>query len=96
MHDKNAWNLKINEKGKGNMVLPALGEKNLAKRSEENDKILRESLYWVGERKKSLKMFWKRWVEQVKSDFFLKLDSHFDWSKINFDWSKQTEAHKKF
>ena len=39
------------------MVLPTLGEENLAKRSEENDKDLMNSLCRVGERKTSLKMF---------------------------------------
>ena len=44
-------------KRKAKMVLPTLGEENLAKRSEENDKDLMNSLCRVGERKTSLKMF---------------------------------------
>ena len=43
----------------------------------------------VGEREKSLEKFWKSLFEQVKYDFFK------TWF-MSFDWSKQTEAHKKF
>ena len=41
-------------KSKGIMVLPALGEENLAKRSEENDKILMRSLVRVEEREREV------------------------------------------
>ena len=44
-------------KRKGIKVLMALGEENLAKRTEENDKKLMLSLVRVGEREKSLKKF---------------------------------------
>ena len=44
-------------KRKGIKVLMALGEENLAKRMEENDKKLMLSLVRIGEREKSLKKF---------------------------------------
>ena len=44
-------------KRKGIKVLPALGEENLAKRMEENDKKLMLSLVRFGEREKNLKNF---------------------------------------
>ena len=51
--------MKTENKGKrrGIKVLPALGEENLAKRTEENEKNLMVSLVRFGEREKSLKNF---------------------------------------
>ena len=44
---------------KGNMVLPALGEKNLAKRSEENDKKLVGCLDRSNRKRESFERFEK-------------------------------------
>ena len=47
-----AWKHENKSKGKGIKVLPALGEENLAKRLDENDKNLRLSLDQVVWREK--------------------------------------------
>ena len=51
------------------MDIPALGEKNLAKNSEENDKKLMWSLVRIGEREKSLKTFEKGKLKKSRSYF---------------------------
>ena len=60
----------------------------------------RQKIYWwalsKSEREKSLKNFLKSKFEQVKLWFLKTWFTIFDWSKISFDWSKQTEASKKF
>ena len=89
-------NMKINAKGRVKWTYRLRERKNLAKIWEENDKNLMNELVRVEERKKSLKKFWKRWVEQVKIRFLKTLFTIFDWSKINFDWSKQTKAPLNF
>ena len=79
------------------MDLLAYGERNLARNLEENDKKIVVEPCRVGEREKVLKSFWKSWFEQVKYNFLKTWFTSFDLSKINFDWSKQTEASlKKF
>ena len=88
-------------KRKGINVLPALGEENLAKRTEENDKKLIVSLVWFGERErereKSLKNFWKVSLNKSNSVLKKKHDSRFSIDQnFRFEWSKQTEAHLKF
>ena len=93
---QNAWKRENKCKRKGKMDLLAWREENFAKRSKENNKNLMNSLCRVGKRKKSLKKFWKRWVEQVKIRFLKTLFTIFDWPKINFDWLKQIEALLKF
>ena len=60
MKTENKW------KRKGNMVLPAIGEKNLAKRSEENDKNLVGCLDQSNRERKSVWNFWKV-IEHVKT-----------------------------
>ena len=55
-------------KRKGIKVLPALGEENLAKRTEENDKKLMLSLVRFGEREKFEKLL-KSEFERVKINF---------------------------
>ena len=52
-------------KRKGNIDIPAYGERNLAKNLEENDKKILVEPCRVREREKVL----KKWFEQVKSDF---------------------------
>ena len=52
MHEKKCMKNENKLKKKGIKVLPALGEKNLAKRMEENDKKLEWSLDLVVWRKK--------------------------------------------
>ena len=75
-------------KKKGIKVLPALGEKNLTKRTKENNKKLDWSLDQVVWREKMLKTFWKNKFEHVKNSFLKTLYTVFDWSKNRFDWSK--------
>ena len=62
MHEKQC-------KRKGNMDIPASGERNLARIQEENDKKIVVEPYRVGEREKVL----KEWFEQVKSEFLKNL-----------------------
>ena len=70
------------------MVLPAMGEKNLAKRSEENDKNLVGCLDQSNRERKSVWNFWKVFGH-VKTKVLKKiLYTTFDWSKYRFDWSK--------
>ena len=52
-------------KRKGNIDIPAYGERNLAKNLEENNKKILVEPCRVGEREKVL----KKWFEQVKYDF---------------------------
>ena len=57
-------------KRKGIKVLPALGEENLAKRMEENDKKLMLGLVRVGEREREkFEKLLKSEFEQVKISF---------------------------
>ena len=56
---KNACKTKNKWKRKGIMGIPALGEENLTKNLAKNDKKLRIVLVRIGERKRSLKIFWK-------------------------------------
>ena len=79
-------------KRKGKSVLPALGEKNFAKRVEENDKKLDWSLDRVVWREKKLKTFWKNEFEHVKNSFLKTLYTIFDWSKIRFNRSSINRA----
>ena len=82
------------------MDIPAYGEKNLAKRLAENDK--KKSLWSLAEserererereREKVLKKFWKSERNKSKLIFLKTWFMSFDWSKISFDRSKQTEA----
>ena len=53
------------------MDLPALGEENLAKYSEENEKKWKILLCWVGEREreKSWKNFWKSVLNESNTVF---------------------------
>ena len=57
------------------MVLPALGEKNLAKNLVENDKKSLMEPCQVGEREESLKKFWKSVLNELNTVFKKKLDS---------------------
>ena len=79
-------------KRKGIKVLPALGEKNLAKRMEENDKKnLLEPWPHRKERKKSWKTFEKVSLNTWKSVFIKILYTIFDRSKNKFDRSKMLQ-----
>ena len=70
-------------KSKGTMVLPALGEENLAKRSEENDKILMRSLVRVEEREREkFEKLLKSEFEQVKIRSFKNLIHNFQLIEI--------------
>ena len=70
-------------KSKGIMVLPALGEENLAKRSEENDKILMRSLVRVEEREREkFEKLLKSEFEQVKIRSFKNLIHNFQLIEI--------------
>ena len=65
------------------MVLPALGEENLAKRSEENDKILMRSLVRVEEREREkFEKLLKSEFEQVKIRSFKNLIHNFQLIEI--------------
>ena len=104
MHEKNAWKHENKCKRKGKMDLQAWREENLAKRSVENDKNLRKNFCRVGERKKSLKNFWKVSLNKSNS-VFKKPYSRFliDRNKqrltkkfwINFDWLKNSLDQSK-
>ena len=72
---KNAWKHEIKCKRKGIRVLPALGDKNLAKISEENDKKSLVEPSQVGERERKVWKVWKSKFEIVQSDFLKKHDS---------------------
>ena len=61
-------------KRKGNIDIPAYGERNLAKNLEENDKKFSVEPCRVGEREKVL----KKWFEQVKFDFLKTCFTSFD------------------
>ena len=69
MHEKKCMKNENKLKKKGIKILPALGEKNLAKRMEENDKKLDWSLDRVVWGEKKLKTFWKNEFEHVKISF---------------------------
>ena len=65
------------------MVLPALGEENLAKRKEENDKILMRSLVRVEEREREkFEKLLKSEFEQVKIRSFKNLIHNFQLIEI--------------
>ena len=65
------------------MVLPALGEENLAKRSEENDKILMRSLVRVEEREREkFEKLLNSEFEQVKIRSFKNLIHNFQLIEI--------------
>ena len=76
------------------MDVPALGEENLAKNLVKNDKKIDDwaCLSW----KEIERKFWKllkklSWISQdpiKKKKKKKNLFTIFDWSKINFDWSK--------
>ena len=80
------------------MVLPAFGEKNLAKRLEENNKNLVGCLDRSNRERKSVWNFWKVF-EHVKTKVFKKL---YIWISIDwkigsidrkcFDWSNINRA----
>ena len=76
------------------MDILAYGERNLARNLEENYKKLVGELcpIWRERERKVWKVFEKMvWTSQIclfKKTWF----TTFDWSKINFDWSKQIEA----
>ena len=55
-------------KRKGNIDIPAYGERNLVKNLEQNDKKILMEPYRVGEREREKVL--KKWFEQVKYDFF--------------------------
>ena len=96
-------------KRKGNMVLLALGEKNLAKRSEENNKKLVGCLDRSNRVRKSFEKFekclnmWKRKVFK-KLSIRLSIDRKislidrkcFDWSNINRALIKTDSGWPKF
>ena len=84
-------------KRKGIKVLPALGEKNLAKRMEENDKKMDWSLDWVVWREKKLKTFekvslntWRTVFKKFSTRFSIDQKIYsigqkcFDWSNTNW------------
>ena len=64
----NAWRYGNKNKRMDKMVLPALGEENLAKLEEENDKKF-ECILAKSEREKKLKNFWKWCLKQSKNCF---------------------------
>ena len=73
-------------KRKGNMVLSALGEKNLAKRSEESDKKLVGCLDQSNRERKSFEKCLNTWKRKVfkKLSIRLSIDRKcFKWSNIN-------------
>ena len=85
----------IKYKRKGKKDLLALGEENLAKRTEENEKNLMVSLVRFGEREKSLKNFWKVSLNKSNS-VFKKPDSWFsiDWKSVSIDRNRQRFTKK--
>ena len=96
-------------KRKGNMVLPALGEKNLAKRSEENNKKLVGCLDRSNRERKSFEKFekclntWKRKVFKklsIRLSIDRKIGSFdwkcFNWSNINWAPIKTDRGWPKF
>ena len=58
-------------KRKGNIDIPAYGERNLVKNLEQNDKKILMEPYRVGEREREKVL--KKWFEQVKYDFLKNL-----------------------
>ena len=91
--------MKIENKRKrrGNMVLPVLDDKNLAKDWRENDKKnLIGSLDRVNERERVLKAF-EKVVEHVKTKDFKKLSTRFSIDPTAIEHrSKQIEADQNF
>ena len=77
------------------MDLPAYREENLAKRPEENDKKFDGEPCPIRRERKVWKTFWKVSLNKSNSDFKKTCFTIFDWSKIKFDWLKQTEASLK-
>ena len=84
----NAWNHEIKCERKGIRVLPALGDKNLAKIPEENDKKSLVEPSQVEEREESLKKFEKVSLKQSNLTFKKTWFTSFDWSKNSLDQSK--------
>ena len=87
---KNAWNQVNKLKSKGKRDIPAWGERDYAKISEENDKNLKIWSCLVGERKRKVfekvLILWKSQISLFKKSFF----TMFDRSKITFDRSNVT------
>ena len=81
------------------MDLPALGEENLAKKfggKRQKLNVEPSSNRRERERERKFKTF-EKGVWKSQDLIFLKTwFTIFDWSKINFDWSKLTEAHINF
>ena len=92
---KNAWKHEVKCKRKGIKDLPAYREENLAKNLEENDKKFVGKPCPIRRERKVWKPFWKVSLNKSNSDFKKTWFTIFDWSKISFDWSKQTEASFK-
>ena len=76
------------------MDIPAQGERNLAKRLAENDKISVEPNQ-VGEREESLKSFQRVPLKKSNLTFKKTRFMSFDRSKNSLDRSKQTETLTK-
>ena len=103
----NAWNHEIKCERKGIRVLPALGDKNLAKIPEENDKKSLVEPSQIEERERKLGKVLKKWLWKSpiwllkKHDSRVSIDQRlsqtylkiFDWSKNRMDRSKRVEAH---
>ena len=84
MKIENKW------KRKGNKVLPALEEKNLAKFWRKTTKKFPLNPWLIEEREKSFWKFWNSVWTHEKQSFLKNLYMIFDWSKIRFDRSKIT------
>ena len=67
------WENKNKKKGK--RVLPVFGERNPAKERIKNDKTLRWSQVWIGERERKLENFWKKLFWKSQDPCFKKPDS---------------------
>ena len=72
-----AWKHENKFKGKGIKVLPALGEKNLAKSLAENDKKFLVEPCQVGERERKVWKSFEKVDEQVKYEFLKNLIHEF-------------------
>ena len=75
---KNAWTCMKSEnknKKKGKRVLPVFGERNLTKEKIKNEKTLRWSQVWIGEREKTWKTFEKNCFWKSQDPFLKKPDS---------------------
>ena len=89
---KNAWNWVNKLKSKGIRDIPAWGERDFAKRTEENDKILKSLACLVGERK----MSWKNLKSSFeKSDFLLLKKQIHDVRSIE-NYIRSIESDRRF